>query len=352
MSREIRRFDVVFKDPSAIFKPGDVVAGQVQLELNAEIKIRGVKLFLQGISRVSWDEQKSYTKGSSSQVSNKNVDIYLDEPLMVLSRVEGNILKSGRYDWPFTVRLPPYVPSTYDGQFGKVMYWAKAVLDRPWKGDNEFTRPFTVLGQLDLNTETEARKPIEGISETQAGNMCFKAGPVSGHIALKQRGFTSGENIPFVVKISNKSTKCLKNVRVNLSQQVTFRANNQTRRQNTMLKGCQWRDVNAGEVVTWEDSLKNIPAAPPSRLGAGCKSIDVKYMVSLVAKPNPGVPLEVPVEVTIGTVPLRKLDAGTPMLTVKGAASRGLDPATTVVKKKASPMPPRNPAVPVAAGGK
>ena len=66
-------------------------------------------------------------------------------------------MKPGRYDWPFNLRLPPFLPSSFEGQYGRVQYWAKAVIDRPWKGDTDFTRNFTVLGQLDLNTEEDAR---------------------------------------------------------------------------------------------------------------------------------------------------------------------------------------------------
>ena len=53
------------------------------------LDISGVKMFLQGASRVTWDEQRSYTKGSSSQVSHKNVDVYLDEPMILVSRGRG-----------------------------------------------------------------------------------------------------------------------------------------------------------------------------------------------------------------------------------------------------------------------
>ena len=74
-----------------------------------------------------------------------------------------------------------------------------------------------------LATETEFsniffQKPIEGIQEITAGNMCCKSGQITGHIALPQRGFTSGQNIPFLVKINNKSKTNLRNVRVTLNQ--------------------------------------------------------------------------------------------------------------------------------------
>lgn len=341
MSREIRRFDIQFKDPMASFKPGDVLAGSVHLELSQELKMRGVKLFLQGISRVALKEERSYTKGSSTNVLRKNVDVYLDEPIMVCPGVEGNTMKAGRYDWPFNLRLPPFLPSSFEGQYGRVQYWAKAVIDRPWKGDTDFTRNFTVLGQLDLNTEEDARKPIEGIADTVAGQLCFRSGPITGQIVLPQRGYVSGQCIPFTVRVQNKSKRPIRNVRVTLTQVAMFKAEGQTKKQTVLLKGLTWRDITAGENISWEDELKNIPAVPPSRLGAGCKGIDVKYLVSLVANTGSGKGLEVPVEVIIGTVPLRKTEAGTPKLTVKAAAKKNLD-ATELkgeAKPRASPRP-------------
>ena len=70
---------------------------------------------------------------------------------------EGGYLKAGIYTFPFTIRLPPFLPASFEGQHGRVMYWAKAYLDRPWKGDTECKKPFTVKGLLDLNTEAESK---------------------------------------------------------------------------------------------------------------------------------------------------------------------------------------------------
>ena len=41
VSREVRRLDVVFKDQQATYRPGDVVAGVVYLELSGELKMKG-----------------------------------------------------------------------------------------------------------------------------------------------------------------------------------------------------------------------------------------------------------------------------------------------------------------------
>ena len=67
---------------------------------------------------------------------------------------------------------------------------------------------------------------------------------------------------------------------------MTFRADNQARKTNTMLKGLTKGDVNPGDNLTWDDEIANIPAVVPTKLGGGCKNIDVRYLltVSIVIK--------------------------------------------------------------------
>lgn len=341
MAREVRRFDIFFADPNATYRAGDLVKGMIYLELAQEFKIKGVKLCLHGIARVGWDENKSYTKGTASKLSHKNMDIYLDETVIIFRKTDGGMMAPGRYDWTFSVRLPPYIPASYEGQHGRVQYWAKVVLERRMKNDMDFTKNFTVLGALDLNTEPDAKKSGEAIGEVMAGTMCIKSGPISGHLAVNRRGFVPAQNLDFVAKIHNQSSKKV-NVRAVLTQQVTFRADKQVRRTSTMVKGVTRGDIPPGDEVTWEDEIKNIPPIQATKLGGGCKNIEVKYLLTLICQPSgPGRSLEVPVEVIIGTVPFRKTEQGTPVLTVKAAAKQvaGDGLSVPVVKPKASPRP-------------
>ncbi len=47
-----------------------------------------VRLNIYGSSRVSWDEQRAYTKGSASVLSHKSGEIFIDHTV--------NLLKAGR----------------------------------------------------------------------------------------------------------------------------------------------------------------------------------------------------------------------------------------------------------------
>ena len=42
MCREIQRLEIAFKEPMATFKAGDVLAGNVQLDLVQEFKLKGI----------------------------------------------------------------------------------------------------------------------------------------------------------------------------------------------------------------------------------------------------------------------------------------------------------------------
>lgn len=52
--------------------------------------------------------------------------------------------------------LPPNLPSSFESDFGRVRYTAKASLDRPWKFDQETKVAFTVVSHLDLNQQPNA----------------------------------------------------------------------------------------------------------------------------------------------------------------------------------------------------
>ena len=60
------------------------------------------------------------------------------------------------------------------------------------------------------------------------------------------------------------------------------------RKTNTLIKGVSKGEVMPGQEVKWENELRNIPPIQPTKLGGGCKNIDVKYMLT-VSSGHPGV---------------------------------------------------------------
>lgn len=63
------------------------------------------------------------------------------------------VLPAGSYSYPFRLDLASVLPSSFEGKYGYVRYWASVKIDRPWKFDHETKAAFTVLSNLDLNLE-------------------------------------------------------------------------------------------------------------------------------------------------------------------------------------------------------
>lgn len=58
-----------------------------------------------------------------------------------------------------------------------------------------------------------------------------------------------------------------------------FRADDKVKRTSTVLRSVSTEDVEAGHSVAWEGSIDAIPPIPPSKLGGGCRLIEVKYQL-------------------------------------------------------------------------
>ena len=66
---------------------------------------------------------------------------------------EAVVHDAGSFTYSFSLTLSSDAPSSFEGELGHVRYYAKAVIDKPWKFDHEVKVPFTVINNLDLNQE-------------------------------------------------------------------------------------------------------------------------------------------------------------------------------------------------------
>lgn len=66
-------------------------------------------------------------------------------------------IPAGSHTYNFSAKLPDSLPSSFESQFGYVRYTVKAILNRPWKFDQECKAAFTVVSPLDLNKVPESK---------------------------------------------------------------------------------------------------------------------------------------------------------------------------------------------------
>lgn len=66
-------------------------------------------------------------------------------------------LPGGQYDYNFSFLLPENLPSTYDGEYGYIVYTITAKANRPWKFDYVSDVVIIVQSPIDLNKFTHIR---------------------------------------------------------------------------------------------------------------------------------------------------------------------------------------------------
>lgn len=66
-------------------------------------------------------------------------------------------LAPGVYNYEFGCKLPPDLPTSFEGKFGYIRYTALVVIDNKRLPEKTFSESFTVIREVDLNYNRELR---------------------------------------------------------------------------------------------------------------------------------------------------------------------------------------------------
>ncbi|KAK6174917.1 hypothetical protein SNE40_013476 [Patella caerulea] len=304
-------FEINFTNGQDVFYGGQLVQGHVTVQLNTEIKMRRIRLEFNGGARVRWSESRStgtttYTRVYSSKES------YFEHVIVLFGRGleekgDNPVLQPGNYSYPFSFQLPKQLPSSYESSIGRVRYTVTAVIDRPWKFDHKCKRTFTFIDALDLNLETNAAQSAIQQGEKTMCCLCCKSGPISAVLKLDRLGYVPGEDIRIHGEISNHSRRKMTSSFAEVRMTVQYHTPSKTKTKKKSLSKICHGPIQAGGDDIWNGEVLGIPPVPPSNL-RGCDIIDITYTVTLNVDPSgAGMDLVVPIEIIIGTIPLRSV---------------------------------------------
>ncbi|XP_025076865.1 arrestin domain-containing protein 3-like isoform X2 [Pomacea canaliculata] len=302
-------FEITLSNLQGVYYAGQNVQGHCTVELNEEMSMRGIRLKFEGKAYVHWTESKSSGSGSKSYTATEK---YFEQEVLLFGIWPGQgsdttKLAAGRTTFQFCFVLPPNLPSSFEGTHGYVRYFVKATIDKPWKFDHTTKRPFTIIGILDLNTDANAVIPVEGVNQKTLCCLCCASGPISASFHLERRGYVPGEPIKLLANIKNKSNQKMDKSFVDLRMTITYYARTKNRTSVKEVGRVLEGPIEEGQSFSWEGQVFVLPPLPPSHL-AGCRIIDVKYILQLNVEPSGmSLNLEVPLEIIIGTIPLRQV---------------------------------------------
>ena len=157
---KISQFSISFNTQQPVYYPGQVLTGNVALELNHPMDMRGVRIKLQGKGYCHWTERHSRGTGENRRTetvhyTGKETIVDLVQVLFGDSSSSSKTYKhpAGRHAYPFRFTLPQPMPSSFEGAHGYIRYILKAKIDKPWKFDHKVKCPVTINDIIDTNNQ-------------------------------------------------------------------------------------------------------------------------------------------------------------------------------------------------------
>ncbi|KAJ1521957.1 hypothetical protein ONE63_002288 [Megalurothrips usitatus] len=282
---------VHFDNAQATFYAGQVVTGRVFVGIDKPKKIRGITIKFKGEAEVKWTESHN-VRGSDGKHHTKYThysghEMYCNNEYYLVGNGGEMELPAGQYNYPFQYQVPITAPSSFEGVHGHIRYTAKAVMDRPWKIDNECKVAFTVVCPLDLNTLPQVKQPIQYENSKHFCCLWCKSGPLTVTIRLPVSGYVPGQTIPFQIEIENASNVIVQPINCVLRKEVTWHA--RSPRHQTRVTKAVLADIAVDDAVHAHDTKcfsKDIvvPPVPPSNL-SNCGIIDLEYALKVSVSP-------------------------------------------------------------------
>ncbi|KAL8615887.1 hypothetical protein ACOMHN_058956 [Nucella lapillus] len=309
---KLNSFKITLSNFQGVYYAGQNVQGHCTVKLNEEMSMRGIRLRFKGKACVYWTE-------IDSSVPNKNdamireysaTESYFNQDVLLYGiwpsqGQDTTKLGVGCHRFPFCFVLPPSLPPSFEGEYGYVRYSMKGIIDKPWKFDHFCKRAFTVSCILDLNADPNCQAPVQGHSEKMICCMCCASGPIVAEFRLERRGYVPGEAISLFANVINNSNRVMDKSYVDLKRITTFHAASKSQTSSMVVGRIKQGPIGEGQSFSWEGQQFVVPPLPPSYL-VGCRIIDVRYILQLNVEPSgPAMDLEVPLEIIIGTIPLR-----------------------------------------------
>ncbi|XP_054741389.1 arrestin domain-containing protein 3-like [Anastrepha obliqua] len=195
-----------FDRPQPVYYSGETINGRILLHTTSEKNIREAYILFEGEAKVRWEESRSRSHDGKTEHYTeyfRATETYLN----TRTSVHGDgTLQPGTYTYTFCIPLPLQCPTSCVEKYGKIAYELALVLNRPYRFDNIFKQPLTVLHQVNLNMQPELLIPLK--SEDIKYFCCWpcSSGPVVSTLIIPFGGYAPGQKIKYNLQIDNQST--------------------------------------------------------------------------------------------------------------------------------------------------
>lgn len=337
---KLQEFEIAFEKNKVVYSPGESISGTVTIKLGQQMQCKAIKVNCNGfcgvttkVNDTAWMMEEQYFNSTVS-VADKGT------------------LKQGEHTFPFKFLIPATAPTSFEGNYGRIIYRVRAFIDTPrFAKDYDTEKAFYLLSPLNLNEVPDIWGTCSSAVTQQFTYMLVKTGTVVMKAQTDMKGYTPGQIIQVMASIHNQSGKKTGNITASLMQRVTYETKRPTHDVRTIAE-VEGGVVKAGKEVDWKEQII-VPPLPQSSL-VGCDLIKIEYYVKVSLK-FPDVMLTLPIH--IGNVSLDKKhhsskkaapppteDAPASASTPDGSASASASASTPTIPPRPAPKPAPRPA--------
>ncbi|XP_022610307.1 arrestin domain-containing protein 1-like [Seriola dumerili] len=286
---KLQEFEIALDKNKVVYSPGESISGTVTIKVNQALPCKAIKVNCNGfcgitnkVNDTAWTMEEQYFNSTVS-VADKGT------------------LKQGEHTFPFKFLIPASAPTSFEGNYGRIIYRVRAFIDTPrFAKDYNKETAFYLLSPLNLNEVPDIWGTCSSAVTQQFTYMLVKTGTVVLKAQTDMKGYTPGQIIQVTANIHNQSGKSTGNMAASLMQRVTYETKRPTYDMRTIAE-VEGGVVKAAKEVQWKEQII-VPPLPQSSL-AGCELIKIEYYVKVSLK-SPDVMLTLPIH--IGNVSLDK----------------------------------------------
>lgn len=224
MSTTVKSLEVTHNpiNESDTFTNGDVVTGQVTLEVVKECQIESLYIKFKGKSEVLWTERHGQTTvvyhSKDKYFSMKHYFIRdvkqkaeNEETFPLCQNLQNysNVVAPGCHVYPFTFQVPlKEMPSSFKGSVGKIVYLLEAKLSRSMRLSKKNSVKLNFASKMNFSNIPDIMEPQHESKDKKM--KFFNSGTVAMDVSLEKTGFRQGEGISVLAHIDNNSTRDIK----------------------------------------------------------------------------------------------------------------------------------------------
>uniref|UniRef100_V9KAM9 Arrestin domain-containing protein 2-like protein n=1 Tax=Callorhinchus milii TaxID=7868 RepID=V9KAM9_CALMI len=293
---------------SSVYTRGELVSGRVVLVLGGKLPVRSLKICAKGTAEVHWLESRSVGMNTVYCDYTAYETYFRKRQHAIRDSGELTVLQPGRHEFRFSFQLPEEnLVTSFEGKHGRVRYWVKAKLHRPWATVKKSKREFTVIEPIDINTPSMLASQA-GTTEKIARVWYRNLGQVSLTAKIERKGYTPGEVIPIFAEIDNC---CSRTVfpKASIIQTQTFIARGTRKQKKSVVATLLGEPVTTRKRVSWHGRPLKIPPVSPSLLQ--CRIIRVEYTLKVYVQIPGTSKLSLELPLVIGTIPLHPFGSRT-----------------------------------------